>query len=169
MSKANYLLLLAVAVSLPALADTAEDKIKLAMSAAPAAVSSQATIRDDDGTLLRQGTNGYTCMPGNGSPMCNDEVWVKLMMAVEKKADFTTDRIGISYMLQGDKEAGSNDSPYATDPTQGTWIKEGPHLMIVVPREQLKGLTSDPASGLPYVMWKDTPYAHVMIPVAPRK
>ena len=164
---ANYLILAAM-VSVPALGDSAEDKIKAAMSAAPASVSHHATIMDDDGNVLKKGSNGYTCFPGKGSPMCNDAVWVKLMTAIEKKADFSTDRIGISYMLQGDAAAGSNDSPYETDPGKGTWIKEGPHVMIVVPKAMLKGLTSDPAPGEPYVMWKDTPYAHIMIPVGPR-
>jgi hypothetical protein len=167
MKRANYLVI-ALVLSFPAWADSTEDKIKAAMSAAPASVSSRATIMDDDGTLLRQGTNGYTCMPGKGSPMCNDAVWMKLMGAVEKKTDFSTDRIGISYMLQGDAEAGSNDSPHETDPGKGTWIKEGPHVMIVVPKALLEGLTSDPAPGEPYVMWKDTPYAHIMVPVGPR-
>jgi hypothetical protein len=173
MSK-NYVMLIAVALSFPALADTVEEKINMAMSAAPAAVSAAATIKDDDGTLLRKGTNGYTCVPGNdpllaGSPMCNDSVWEKMMEAVASKADFSTDQVGISYMLRGDVEAGSNDSPYATDKTKGTWIKEGPHVMIIVPKELLKGLSSDPASGAPYVMWKDTQYAHIMLPVGERK
>jgi hypothetical protein len=167
MSKTNFVLI-AVALTFPTFADTVEEKISMAMSAAPAAVSASATIKDDDGTLLRKGTNGYTCFPGSGSPMCNDAVWVKLMGAIESKADFSSDSIGISYMLQGDAEAGSNDSPYASDQAKGTWIKEGPHLMIVVPKDLLKGLSSDPASGAPYVMWKDTPYAHIMIPVGPR-
>jgi len=30
----------------------------------------------------------------------------------------------------------------------------------------LEGLTDDPYAGGPYVMWKDTPYAHIMIPLA---
>jgi hypothetical protein len=29
----------------------------------------------------------------------------------------------------------------------------------------LKAMTSDPSSGEPYVMWGDTPYAHIMVPV----
>jgi len=37
--------------------------------------------------------------------------------------------------------------------------------MVIVPREQLEGITTDPSEGGPYVMWKDTPYAHIMIPV----
>lgn len=27
----------------------------------------------------------------------------------------------------------------------------------------------DPGQGGPYVMWKDTPYPHVMVPVGPRE
>lgn len=165
----SYLLLVTLALSFPVLADTTEQKISLAMSAAPAHISREATIRDDDGTLLRKGSNGYTCTPGRGSPMCSDAVWVKLDEAMKSKADFSTDRIGVSYMLQGDSEPTNNDDPDATDQTKGTWIKEGPHLMIIVPKELLKGLPSDPASGLPYVMWKDTPYAHIMVPVGARK
>jgi hypothetical protein len=168
MSK-SYVLLVAVALSFPVLADTTEEKISLAMSAAPAHISGEATIQDDDGTLLRKGSNGYTCMPGSGSPMCSDAVWGKLDEAMKNKADFSTDRIGISYMMQGDSEPGSNDSPDATDQTKGAWVKEGPHLMIIVPKELLKGLPSDPASGLPYIMWQDTPYAHIMVPVGARK
>jgi hypothetical protein len=41
--------------------------------------------------------------------------------------------------------------------------------MIVVPKEILKGLSDDPFNGGPYVMWKDTPYAHIMIPVKAEK
>jgi hypothetical protein len=72
-------------------------------------------------------------------------------------------------MLQGDSEPSNNESPDATDQTRGTWVKAGPHLMIIAPKELLKGLPSDPASGLPYIMWQDTPDAHIMAPVGARK
>ena len=29
----------------------------------------------------------------------------------------------------------------------------------------MEGITTDPSGGGPYVMWKDTDYAHIMIPV----
>jgi hypothetical protein len=29
----------------------------------------------------------------------------------------------------------------------------------------LKGIPSDPDQGGPFVMWGDTPYAHIMVPV----
>jgi hypothetical protein len=151
--------------------DGAEAKIARAMSAAPASISAQATIMDSDGTVLREGSNGWTCMPdtmpGDNAPMCNDAVWMKMMMAVGSKGEFETDRIGISYMLQGDVGAGvSNATPYHPDPKNAEdYTETGPHLMIVVPKEMLKGITDDPSSGGPYVMWGDTPYAHIMVPV----
>jgi hypothetical protein len=37
--------------------------------------------------------------------------------------------------------------------------------MVIVPKELLEGITTDPTTGGPYVMWKDTPYAHIMIPI----
>jgi len=98
-------------------------KIARAMRAAPASISKNATIMDVDGTVLRPGTSGWTCMPGlsadNMSPMCNDEVWVKLMQAVAAKADFHTDRAGIGYMLVGDAKPVSNTDPFDTTQESG--------------------------------------------------
>ncbi|EOK5967445.1 hypothetical protein ACM6XU_001918 [Vibrio parahaemolyticus] len=55
-----------------------------------------------------------------------------------------------------------------TDDNQ--WIVEGPHLMIITPDQALlDSLPTDPSYGGPYVMWKGTPYAHIMIPVGARK
>ena len=147
-----------------------KDLIAQAMSAAPSSISAEATIMDG-GKVLREGSNGWVCMPhtmpGDNAPMCNDAVWMKMMQAVGSQSDFQTDRIGISYMLQGDYGAGvSNATPYHPDPKNAEdYTETGPHLMIVVPKEMLKGITDDPSSGGPYVMWGDTPYAHIMIPV----
>jgi hypothetical protein len=150
-------------------AESVAEKIARAQSAAHSAISADATIMDVDGTMLKKGSNGWTCMPGiqpgDKHPMCNDAVWGALMAAAAKGADFTTDRIGISYMMQGDALV-SNSDPAATDPKNGdVWVQEGPHLMIVVPKEMLKGLSDDPYNGGPYVMWKETPYAHIMVPI----
>ncbi len=154
--------------------DSKTATIARAMRAAPPAITEHATIADIDGTVLRRGTNGWTCRPGlsaaDSSPMCNDEVWVKLMAALDAKAPFHTDRVGVSYMLAGDAVAGSNTDPYATKPAPGEpWVREGPHLMIVFPDpKQLTGISTDPNNGGPYVMWQGTPYVHVMVPVGPR-
>ena len=150
-------------------AESTSEKIARAKSAAHPAISDNATIMDVDGKILQEGSNGWVCMPGIGPgddhPMCNDQVWVKLMDAAGSNSDFQTDRIGISYMLQGDALV-SNSDPTAKDPKNGdVWVQEGPHLMIVVPKAMLKGMSDDPFNGGPYVMWKDTPYAHIMVPV----
>ena len=47
------------------------------------------------------------------------------------------------------------------------WIVSPPHIMIAVPNpQQLDAFTTDPHSGGPWVMWKGTPYAHLMVPTA---
>jgi len=144
--------------------------VEQARKAAPLAISEQASIVVNGKTVV-QGSNGWTCMPqsvpGSGA-MCNDGVWQEMMMAIANKKDFKTDGIGISYMLLGDPEGAgvSNSDPYHPNPKQANdYVEEGPHLMILVPKELLKGITDDPKSGGPYVMWKDTPYAHIMVPV----
>lgn len=165
-----YILLVLMLVTLSSYGnESAEVKIARAESAAHPAITREATIMDVDGTMLRKGTNGWVCMPGimpgDNHPMCNDETWTKLMTALSKKEDFKSDRVGISYMLQGDALV-SNASPYATDVKNGdVWVQEGPHMMLLVPKEQLVGLSDDPFNGGPYVMWKNTPYAHIMVPI----
>jgi len=152
--------------------ETPADKIARAQSAAPAGISAEATIMDTDGSILKEGSNGWTCMPdtmpGDHAPMCNDALWMEMMHAVMTKAPFETDSIGYSYMLQGDIGAGvSNSDPYHPDPKNAVdYVETGPHVMVIVPKPMLEGMTDDPSTGGPYVMWKDTPYAHVMWPVA---
>ena len=101
--------------------------------------------------------------------MCNDAEWMEMMGAVATQSDYTADRIGISYMLQGEPMGSgvSNSTPYHHDHANAEdYVETGPHMMIIVPKEMLKGITNDPSGGGPYVMWGDTPYAHIMIPVA---
>ena len=70
-------------------------------------------------------------------------------------------------MLAGGSDA-SNDDPYATAPAPGhDWVDTGPHVMILSGVDMMQGLpriADNPR--VPYVMWGDTPYAHVMMPVA---
>ncbi|MDN4504025.1 hypothetical protein QX776_16550 [Alteromonadaceae bacterium BrNp21-10] len=153
--------------------DTAEEKIKRAMSAAPPAVSDNATIMDTDGSVLKQGNNGWTCFPdskpGDKAPMCNDALWMQMMQALMTQAEFKADRIGISYMLQGEPSGAgvSNSSPYHHDHLKAEdYVETGPHIMLIVPKEMLKGIPTDPSAGGPYVMWGDSPYAHIMLPVS---
>jgi hypothetical protein len=57
----------------------------------------------------------------------------------------------------------------ATVLVRAAWIAEGPHIMVLLPDPaQLDALPTDPNPGGPYVMWKGTPYAHIMVPVGER-
>jgi len=151
--------------------ESAESKIARAVSAAPASISAKATVLDMDGTMLRAGSNGWTCIPGipliagNSNPMCNDGVWMDWIDAAKRGEEFSGDQMGVSYMLQGDAMV-SNSDPSATDPNNGdVWVQEGPHLMLLLPRDAMSTLPRDPYNGGPYVMWGDTPMIHVMVPL----
>lgn len=154
-------------------AESVEVKIARAMSAAPASISAEAKIVDVDGTVLRDGDNGWTCFPGVGlipgdkHPMCNDEVWMEWMATAAAGLPFETDKVGYSYMLMGDAMV-NNDDPTATDPNDGgVWVQEGPHIMLLMPTSMsLENVNHDPFAGGPYVMWGGTPLQHIMVPVA---
>ena len=156
----------------------AQDKqalIESALSAAPPMVAETATVKDSKGNVLQEGSGAYTCFPREGegqSPLCVDEVWAGWLDAYINKKPFTASEVGISYMLAGDApDAGvSNIDPYDSEPkAHNHFIVEGPHLMIIVPDPALlEALPAVPGDGEPYVMWKDTPYAHIMIPTGAR-
>lgn len=160
---------------------TPEWKIQNAMSAAPQSIASNAAIMDFPSTptgqmtQLRAGTNGWSCLPDNpmtpgNDPICWDAPsgdWLAAWMA-HKPPHIKT--VGLFYMLQGATDA-SNTDPYKVKPDSGQgWVVTGPHAMVVVPDTRaLAGLPTDWKSGGPYVMWAGTPYAHLMMPVAPAK
>lgn len=154
-----------------ALADTKSQMIASAESAAPMVVTANATIKAPDGTLLRKGSNGYTCYPQQKTigPMCNEATWDELISSMMNKTDFKSDKYSVSYMLAGEGTGTgvSNSDPYAREPGKSDdWVKEGPHLMIVVPdHADLEALSTNPNDPV-YVMWKDTPYAHIMVKIA---
>jgi hypothetical protein len=184
----RILLVSAAAAALTASAGTAQpgmagmapasDPIASAQSAAPSAISSKAAIVSftDKGpmTTLRKGTNGWTCMPDapdtpGPDPMCFDANAGKWAEAWISHKPPPAGAVGVMYMLEGGTDA-SNVDPYAKKPTAtNAWIKTGPHIMIVGSKEVLAGYPSGatPDTAAPYVMWAGTPYAHLMVPVAP--
>jgi hypothetical protein len=155
---------------------TDEALIASAMRAAPAAVGGEATIIDvgADGAVrvVRAGTNNFTCMADNPATpgpdsMCADTnamEWVDAWIHHQPPA---AGKVGFMYMLEGGTDA-SNTDPYATEPNANNhWIKTGPHVMVVGGGSTTKGYprSADPDTSKPYVMWPDTPYEHLMIPV----
>ena len=156
-------------------------KIADAMSAAPAEIAKHATIMDwpeKEGAQprqLRAGTNGWVCMPSDpsgpgGDPMCLDKQWQAWADGWMTKTQPKITATGIAYMLRGDRGS-SNTDPYATGPTAtNEWIEAPPHIMVVYPDpKMLEAFPTDPKNGGPWVMWKGTPYAHLMVPVSPTK
>jgi len=164
-------LLIAAPVSLAAQDADAKAMMKEAMSAALPSIADDATILDWEGTVLKEGTNGWTCLPTppnleGTAPMCLDAQWLAWAGAWHAKLPVETTAVGIGYMLAGD-EGASNTDPFAEGPTDDNdWVVAGPHLMVIVPDvADLEGVSDDHTSGGPWVMWKGTPYAHIMVPV----
>jgi hypothetical protein len=157
----------------------AADRIAVAMSAAPAHIAGNATIMDFDarGQLvqLRAGNNGWLCFaddspaaPGD-SPNCLDQRWQEWFTAYEQKKVPDISGIGLAYMLQGSLSPSNTDPFAATPPAGAQWVKDGPHVMVIVPDPAaLDAFSGNHMSGGPYVMYKGTPYAHLMVPVSAR-
>jgi hypothetical protein len=149
------------------------NKTEDALSAGWPGMAAEATVVDWEGNVLKEGTNGYTCLPtppmlSGNAPMCMDSEWMKWAGAWQNKTHYAPESLGVSYMLAGD-EGASNVDPYAEGPTDDNeWIVEGAHLMILAPAELLEAFPTDPDSGGPYVMWKGTPYEHLMVPIGSR-
>lgn len=151
--------------------------IKSAMGAAPKAVAANATVivAEADGKMrtLRQGKNGFTCMPDNPTtpgkdPMCMDQAALEWASAWMSRKTPASGKIGFMYMLAGGTDA-SNTDPYASKPEPGNnWIKTGPHVMIVGADASFYNMypkDAKPDTSVPYVMWPNTPYQHLMIPI----
>lgn len=151
--------------------------IRSAMSAAPKKVSAQATIiaMEANGKMrtLREGSNGFTCMPDNPAtpgpdPMCMDKAALEWASAWIGHKPPVAGKVGFMYMLSGGTDA-SNTDPFATKPSKvDHWIKTGPHVMIVGAEPGFYDMYpkhADPDTTVPYVMWAGTPYQHLMIPI----
>ena len=152
---------------------TLEEKIASAMSAAPARISANATIQDADGSILKEGTNDWTCIPGGPEgttkfPMCNDKVFMKWMATVWSDKPFSTDEIGYSYMLAGGYAANFKN-PKAKGAEAADNYFEGPHMMLILPDRTARNMLPDnPSGGGIFVLWKDTPMELVIIPIGDR-
>jgi hypothetical protein len=149
-----------------------EELLKAIEGAAPPEIVANATVLNmtPDGKMktVREGSNGWTCMDPGGAPMCADAGGLEWAQAYMAKGQ-APQKLGFIYMLKGDAGI-SNTDPYGmTETPDNNWVVTGPHVMIVgaeaktmmqsYPREA----KADPSK--PYVMWPDTPYEHLMLPV----
>ena len=154
---------------------TDDEMLKSAMSAATDAVARDATIIAFDEKMqvrtLREGTNGWTCMPDMPSspgadPMCLDKNGMEWAQAWMSHKNPPANKMGFGYMLMGGSDA-SNEDPFAEKPAEGrSWVDTGPHVMVLNIGKQFEGYPTTPENTeAPYVMFPNTPYAHLMLPV----
>jgi hypothetical protein len=151
---------------------SAEDLMQRLDGVAPAAVLEDATLlhitHAGEAQTVREGTNGWTCLDPMGDFMCADAEAMRWLQAYTDQEE-PPDTLGFVYMLLGD-EGASNTDPYAEAETaDNAWVVTGPHVMIVGSgaRPLLESHPQEVPEGaaLPWVMWPDTPYAHLMFPV----
>ena len=151
-----------------------EARIARALKSGPPAIRDGAKVIDMDAdgniTVLREGTNGWTCVPDGPSPgvdpMCLDKNGMEWAHALMTKAQPPKGKMGIGYMLMGGSDA-SNTDPFATKPAaDGKWVDTGAHMMVLNIGDMFAGYpTTATNTKVPYVMFPGTPYAHLMIPV----
>ncbi len=175
----EHLMIPVVPMAADQMGDTSE-AMQSAMSAAPLAISKDATLLEfpatagDPMVVLREGTNGWTCYadwpasPGN-DPECNDPIaegWLTALFSGQE-APPAISTPGIAYMLVGGSDP-SNTDPLAPEPAAGEdWVTSPAHLMLFVPGGfDAELFTTDHTSGFPYIMWDGSPYEHLMLPVA---
>jgi hypothetical protein len=156
----------------PTATSDADYLAKVALAAPEQVVKGSTIVAMDKGgtsRTLQKGSNDFTCMVmGDGTPMCADKNGMEWAHALMTRTAPPANKIGFMYMLNGDAVGVSNTDPFATAATAGNhWVKTGPHVMILGPGAKTLGYprTADADPNTPYVMWADTPYEHVMIPV----
>ena len=145
-------------------------KIRRAMSAGPEDIARSATIIDTDAngntTVLRVGSNGFTCMPGNpeviGEPaMCVDAASLQWFADAKAHKPKPTNTVpGITYMFAGATQRSDSDPNDTTSPA----IHVGPHWMIMWPFDpKTTGLPTTHRDHGAYIMWAGSPYAHLHV------
>ena len=148
-----------------------EAMIKSAVAAAPPEIGRGAKVVmvKPDGSVetLREGSNGFTCMPDHPDtpgtdPMCADpQGWTWVMSWVKREPKPANDHPGLIYMLQGGSDISATD-PWATKTDK--FIESPPHYMIMWPFDpKTTGLPTTPSKTGTWIMWANTPYAHLMI------
>jgi hypothetical protein len=156
---------------------TNEAKIQDALSAAPDSLREGATVMDFPATAsgelveLKKGTNDWTCLPDYAAspgkdPMCVDKPGMEWLQSYITQQPPNISQTGLAYMLEGGSDA-SNTDPFATEPTEGDdWITSPPHTMIFpVGTLDPNVYGTDPKKGGPWIMWANTPFQHLMVPV----
>ena len=150
-----------------------KDQTALALSAAPVHITKDAgvMIYGTDGKLteVKKSSNGFTCIPTvmnlpYPDPMCMDAAshqWMDDMMSGAPKPTNTVP--GVAYMARGGSHY-EKDGKVVMGAEGAKVVQEPPHWMIFWPFDPAttKLPTVPNPSGV-YIMFEDSPYAHLMI------
>ncbi len=150
--------------------DATQEQIARAMSAGPDDIARSARIIDTDAkgntVILRDGGNGFTCMPDNpeviGEPaMCVDAASLQWFADAKAHKPKPTNTVpGITYMLAGATQRSDSDPNDTTSPA----IHVGPHWMIMWPFDpETTGMPTSHRDHGAYIMWAGSPYAHLHV------
>ena len=160
--------------------NSAEWQIWAYSTAAPDFIGNFATVKGANGEVLREGTNGWVCVafnpmpeggfntPHDANPACGDAASLAWVDAYMNNTIPEMESDGWLWMLHGDTGV-DNFRAYSEGDREGSnpihFIESGPHLMLL-PKDpkSLDTQTTDFDTGAPYVMFKGSPYVHLMIP-----
>jgi hypothetical protein len=156
-----------------------KDQTALALSAAPAHIAKDAGVMvyGTDGKLteVKKSSNGITCIPTvmnlpAPDPMCMDAASHQWMSDIMSGAPKPTNTVpGVAYMARGGSHYEKNGK-VVMGAEGAKVVKEPPHWMIMWPFDPAttKLPTVPNPSGV-YIMFEDSPYAHLMIYQDPAK
>jgi hypothetical protein len=146
-------------------------KIARAMRSGPAQITREATVAEMDhhgnvASILRKGTNGWICMPGDENvigapPMCVDELGMQWFKDARAGLPRPTNKApGLCYMLCGATQHSNTDITDRTSPA----IPIGPHWMILWPFDPVQsGLPTTVRDAGAWIMFAGTPYAYLHV------
>eukprot|EP00966_Prymnesium_polylepis_P115307 2665340-Prymnesium_polylepis.1 len=175
-----------LALSAAALASshlTDDWKVWAFSSSAPSFLADNATITDGK-RVLRSGTNGWTCAPGDPRGPYSPQGWASAHEAMAGCFDaagadwirgFKThtkpimERDALLWMLNGGHGEDVTRLPWLAGSSHGSasnFLEPGPHLMLL-PKDpaSLAGWPTDFRAGTPWVMFPSTEFAHLVIPL----
>lgn len=142
-----------LAVQSNAVPQTDSAKIADALKGGPAYIAQNATVLDwptsPTGSYreLRNGSNGWTCLPTSPQhqPVCADHTFLAFFQDAVAHRPVHVDQVGLAYMYEGDRV-----SPHGGRPSHP--YRVGAHIMIVVPNGSgLQGYTTDGSHGDAYI------------------
>lgn len=156
-----------------------KEQTALALSAAPARISKDAGVMifgaDGKLTEVRKSNNGFTCIPTimnlpDPDPMCMDAAVQQWVTDITNNAPKPTNTVpGIAYMARGGSHF-EKDGKVVMSGEGAKVVKEPPHWMVMWPFDPAATqLPTAPNPSGVYIMFAESPYAHLMVYQDPNK